>query len=524
MPARLLVFALLAGSLAADTYPRQYALDVQHYRFSIELRDDTDEIAGEAAVEVLFVKDGVTEIGLDLAQTMQVADVVSAGPVRFRHEADRLKIALAGAPRAGERRVFTIRYHGRPAGGLRIGANRYGDRTFFSSNWPDLAHQWLPVIDHPYDKASSEFLITAPDRYEVVANGALEEMTELGGGRRLTHWKESRPIAAWLNAVGAAPFAERNFGTAAGIALQTWVYRQDREAGISAFEAPMRQAMEFYSDRIGPYPYEKLAGVEAAGVDGGMEHASAVFYGESSVDGRPASSLVAHEVAHQWFGDAVTEKDWDDVWLSEGFATYFALLTTEHYDGRAAFVAELKRSREAIFALQKRMPGETVVHRNLSDMRKVLNRLVYDKGGWTLHMLRGQIGDDAFWSGIREYYRRYRDGNASTEDFRHAMEEASHEDLEWFFRQWLQRPGWPAIEGKWRYDSAAHRVEMDLTQTQAGEAYRLQMDVSLGDGKAEKIGMNAKRQHFAMASAGEPSSVVLDPDTWVLMESRLTKQ
>jgi len=182
--------------------------------------------------------------------------------------------------------------------------NKYGERTFFSANWPDKARQWLPMIDHPSDKATSEFLITAPARYQVVANGLLEEEIDLGDGRRLTHWKQPVPIASWLN----------NIGVAACVPPETWVFHQDREAGIRTVETPTRQAIEFYSDRIGPYPYEKLADVEASGMDGGMEHASEIFYGEKSVANRPAFSLVAYEKAHQWFGDSVTEKDWDDVW------------------------------------------------------------------------------------------------------------------------------------------------------------------------------------------------------------------
>ena len=156
----------------------------------------------------------------------------------------------------------------------------------------------------------------------------LQEELDLGDGRRMTHWKQSVPIASWLNNIGVAQFSSRHFATAAGVPLQTWVFPQDRDNGIVTFEGPTRQAMEFFASHIGPYPYEKLADVQVAGMGGGMEHASAIFFGERSVTNRPAFGLVAHEIAHQWFGDSVTEKDWDDAWLSEGFATYFASLAT----------------------------------------------------------------------------------------------------------------------------------------------------------------------------------------------------
>ena len=512
---------LLAAIARADTYPRQPFLDAQHYIFRITLTDENDEITGETTADLRFLKDGVREFALDLANTMTVTAVSSGSETHhYAHAADRLAITLATPPHAGERCLFTIRYHGVPASGLHIAKNRYGERTFFGVNWPNLAHQWLPTIDHPSDKATSEFLVTAPAKYQVVANGLLQEVTDLGDGRRLTHWKQSVPIATWLNVIGVAQFASRYFGPAAGIPLETWVFHQDRDAGIPTFEMPMRRAIEFYSAHIGTFPYEKLAGVEALGFNGGMENASAIFYGERAVTGKPALSLVAHEIAHQWFGDSVTEKDWDDVWLSEGFATYFALLTTEHYEGRDAFAAGLKRSRETVFATEQRLPGIAVIHNNLSDMKQVLNQLVYQKGGWTLHMLRGEIGTDNFWTGIREYYRRYRDSNASTDDFRHVMEETSGQDLGWFFQQWLKRAGSPALEGTWRYNSG--KVEISLTQTQPGDPYRLPLEFAI-DGRIERAEMTRKQQSFSFATEKAPGEVTLDPNTSVLMNAKFSK-
>ena len=529
------VLALLSAVCArADTYPRQPAIDVQHYLFRLTLRDDTDQIAGDATVDLRFVKGGTSEFWLDLASAnngkgMEVTEVTSpGGPLRYKQDANRLFITLPSAPAAGERRLFRIQYHGGPANGLRIIPNKFGERTFFSENWPNRAHEWLPMIDHPYDKATSEFLITAPVKYQVVSNGLLLEETDLGNGQRLTHWKQSVPIASWLNAIGVAQFSARRFSTVANISLQTWVYHQERDNGIVVFDAPTIRAFEFYRDHIGPYSYEKLANVEAAGISGGTEHASAIFYGEKSVTDKPATNLVAHEIAHQWFGNSVTEKDWDDVWLSEGFATYFTLLCTEHADGRDAFVDGLKSSRQRVFDLEKKLPGVAVLHNNLSDMGKVLNQIIYQKGGWTLHMLRAQIGTDTFWDGIRDYYKRYRDGSASTEDFRRVMEEHAHTDLGWFFDQWLKRPGSPVVDGSWKYDTGTKRVRIELTQTQTGPAYRLPLEISATVGSAppkiSKIELTAKRQSFEIPASAEPSVVILDPNTEVLMNAHFAKR
>lgn len=521
---------LTAGPLSAgDTYPRQPGVDVQHYKFALTLNDSTDVISGDATITIRFVKSGLTTFFLDLAtpsggKGMTVTSVTGQnGALRYTHTGDHLAITLPTSTTAGELRDFTVAYHGIPASGLYIGKNRYGERAFFSWNWPDKARQWLPMIDHPSDKATSEFIITAPAKYAVVSNGLLQDEILLGDGRKITHWKESVPISSWLNAIGVEQFAVHHAGMVKGIELQTWVAHQDRDNGIITFEDPARQAIEFYSENIGPFSYEKLANVSAAFGSGGTEHASVIFYGEKVVSDRPATAIVAHEVAHHWFGDSVTESDWDDAWLSEGFATYFTLLFTEHYSGRDAFVAGLVKARTTALAAEKKF-NEPVVHKNISDLRGVIPPLVYQKGAWFLHMLRAQVGTDTFWKGIREYYARYRNSNASTDDLRQVMEEASGQKLGWFFNQWLNWNYSPVLAGTWSYDPSAKMVTIDLAQTQSDSTYRLPLDIGLvGDSagvapRIAKIEMTQSKQHFEIPAEKAPRDVILDPDTWMLMQ------
>ena len=527
----LAVFAPLAW---ADTYPRQ-PVDAVHYVFHLDLRDDTDEIAAEAAVTLRLLTGGLTEVALDLASAaggkgMTVSQVTVEGvPVRFVHDRDRLRVTLSSPSTSGEEITFSIAYRGIPASGLRIGPNKYGDRTFFASSWPDKARQWLPTIDHISDKATSEFVVTAPAHYQVVSNGRLVEEFDLPGDLRRTHWSQSVPIAPWLYMIGVARFAVHRVDAVKGVPLETWVFPKDRDAGFAAFELPARQAVDFFSELVGPFPYEKLANVEAAGVSGGMEHASAISYGESSVTGRPITGLVVHEIAHSWFGDGVTERDWDDVWLSEGFATYLTHLFMEHVEGRDAFVAGLKRDRDRVIAAEKKTPDTPIIHRNLADMNQVLNVFVYQKAGWVLHMLRNQIGTERFRLGLRQYYARYRDGNASTSEFRKIMEDASGTDLSGFFTEWLTRPGVPAIEGTWRYDPTAKTVEIELAQTQASDPFRLPLEIGItGDptqpARLEKVILTDRRHHFSFASDRDPTAIVLDPNTSVLANLTLVRQ
>ncbi len=496
--------------LIADTYPRQSGVDALHYTFRLSFSDTSDELQGEASIDIRFLADGISEVVLDL----DGMTVTAVSPGTYNHSAGRLHIAITPSKRY-ERRKFTVRYHGKPGGGLRIIKNKYNDRVFFSENWPNKARYWLPMIDHPYDKATSEFLITAPAKYQVISNGLLQEETDLGNGFRLTHWKQSVPISSWLNAIGIAEFSVHHAGSVKGIPLETWVYRQDRETGPRWFEPDSRAAIEFFSEYIGPYSYEKLANVEAAGFGGGTEHASAIFYGEKNILERAGTGLIAHEIAHQWFGNAVTESDWDDVWLSEGFATYFTLLFIEHSQGHDAFVAGLSESRSRIFDMEKTNPEWKVRHSNLSDMKRVLNRIIYQKGAWTLHMLRSRIGDAAFQKGIREYYVRYQNLNATTADFERVMEEASGQKLGWFFDQWLNRSGSPMLKGSWSWDAAAKKVMLEM---EGSPGYRLPLEISI-DGHVYGIELVQGQQRFSFNSDKEPQEVKLDPGTKALIQA-----
>lgn len=525
---------LLPALASADTYPRQPGVDAIHYVFRLTLGDATDEITGRASITVKFLADDVREVVLDLASTaagkgMTVQSVThqppnqpnqSGQPLRFAHDNHRLRIVLAAPSQAGHEATFAVVYSGVPAAGLHIRPNIHGERAMFSDSWPNNARQWLPAIDHPYDKATGEFIVTAPNHYQVVSNGLLVEELDLPNGQRRTHWKQSVPIATWLHALGVARFTSHHAGRVKGIPLQTWVFPQDRETGLALFEDLSRRALTFFIDHVGPYSYEKLANVQAVGISGGMELASAIFYGEKDV--AAGRGPVVHEIAHQWFGNAVTERDWDDVWLSEGFATYFALLFTEHDEGRDAFVDGLKRSRDQVLALTQKLPEAPIVHRNLDDMRRVLNGLIYQKGGWVLHMLRAEVGTEHFWTAIRNYYRRYQNGNASTADLQAVFEQVSGKPLEWFFAQWLTRPGLPRLEGSWRYDAAARQVEVTLTQAQTAEAFRLTVDIGITAAgtppSIQRVEMTAKRATMRFDAATEPAAVVIDPGTWTLIE------
>ena len=522
-----------------DTYARQ-PLDVEHYRFALTLTDSTDRIAGEATVRMRLLAPNLTTVWLDLANIstarqgrgMTVSAVARNGiALRFTHTDDHLTMTLDKPSTVGETIELVVRYAGIPADGMQIKPNKHGDRTFFSDDWPNKAHHWLPMIDHISDKATMEMHVVAPAHYQVISNGRRIEQTDLMGGVRRTVWRESVPIAPWLYALGVARFAVQHVGDYNGVPLETWVFAQDRDAGFYDFAVPTKDALAFYSQFLGPYSYEKLANVQSNSVSGGMESASAIFYSAGSVSGTRSlrwRNVVIHEIAHQWFGNAVTERDWNDVWLSEGFATYFTLLFIEHAYGRDEFTDGLRSSRRTVLDFYAKTPDYRVVHENLSDMSQVTTGMTYQKGSWTLHMLRQLMGDDKFWIGIRDYYARFQNQSASTNDFRLAMERASGLDLSSFFQQWLYRGGIPKLEGTWQWDANAKQVVVELAQTQPGVPFRLPVEVGITVAGArvrtEKIELTNRSGRFTIAADQEPTVVELDPNVRLLMDGRLTRR
>ena len=526
------LFSLLSYTiLAKDPYPKNPNIDILNYKFEIHLNDTSDIIYGSADI-ALNIKDSEDRVRLDLISQgkdgmgMEVKKVTFNGSeVSYSHHNDVLLIET-GALEYSSRDIINVVYSGMPITGLIIGPNMHGDRTFFSDNWPNKARNWLPLVDHPYDKSTAEFVVIAPNHYQVISNGLLVEETNLNKELKKTHWKQSVPISCWLYALGVAEFAVDYVDYFEGKSIQTWVYKQDRDNGFYDFKIPTKHTMEFFSDYIGPFAYEKLANVQSNSVKGGMESATAIFYSDVSVTGDRSvrwRNVVIHEVAHQWFGNCVTEYDWDDVWLSEGFATYFTLMFREHAYGRDDFVNGLNDAKRLVYNHYKTDKESSIVHNNLKDMKDVLTySLQYQKGAWVLHMLRNYIGEDNFRKGIRNYYKKYYNSTTTTNQFKTEMEVVSGMNLDTFFDQWLYKGGNMVLDGNWKFDEKKGRIEVNLNQVQ-NDGYLFEMPVELGisynDKNLEKIQtikLEKEKGRFYIASDSKPISIKIDPNTKLL--------
>ena len=525
----------------ADNYPKNTGIDILHYRFELILSDDENLIKGSSTINILFKKKDIKEIRLDLinknnridGKGMKVSGVsLNDQSLEYIHRNNVLTISLDQPSKVDQEISITIDYYGIPYSGLKIAPNKHGDRTFFSDNWPNKARNWLPTVDHPYEKATSEMIVIAPNHYQIVSNGLLVEESNLQNDLKRTHWKQSVPISCWLYVLGVAEFAIQYVDTFEGKSIQTWVYKQDRDAGFYDFAVPTKQSLQFFSDYVGPFVYEKLANIQSNSVGGGMEAATAILYGDKSVTGKRETrwrNIIIHEVAHQWFGNAVTEYDWDDVWLSEGFATYFTLLFREHAYGREDFVSGLISSRDRVWKFYEKNKNYQIVHDNLSDMSQVTTSNTYQKGAWILHMLRNLVGKETFQKGIRNYYLRYLNSHASTEDFKHEMEKVSGVDLDNFFEQWLYNGGHIVLDGMWEYDSKRKEITINLEQVQnSGHLFSFPIEFGIyNEGEVlpsvMQRNVSQKKSSYSISAKLKPNRLVIDPRTvllatWTLKE------
>lgn len=361
----------------------------------------------------------------------------------------------------------------------------------------------------------------------MVSNGLLLEETNLNTTTKRTHWKQSVPVSSWLYVLGVAHFAVQYVDNVFSKSIQTWVYPQDRDAGFFDFAEPTKQTIEFFSDYIGPYAYEKVANIQSPSVGGGMETTSAIYYAEKLINGKRDTRLrniVIHELAHQWWGNAVTETTWDDAWLSEGFATFFTLLFIEHAYGHDEYIEGLIKAKMTVFTSAAKDPEFSVIKDRTAEEQPVTSSITYQKGAWILHMLRDSIGNKNFQKGIQAYYHRYMNANATTDDFLHEMEKASGKDLKAFFKQWLYRPENPTIKGSWRYDESKKELIIKLEQAEKN-GYLFDLPFEIGLYKAgsllpeiNKFRLNTKQAEYIVPVDSKPERVVFDPRTVVLAE------
>jgi aminopeptidase N len=504
------------------------------YNVSLAFNERLTEITNaRTQITILTLKDNVSLIDLDFGDLPIDAVTVNHRAAPYERSTDLLKVKLSKAVQRDTRLAIVVTYHGKPKDGLILSVDKAGKRAVVGDNWPDRVHHWIPCLDHPSAKATVTFTVTAPEENVVVANGEEVGKTE-DVARKTQTWtySESVPIPPYCMIIAVGDFAQLGPPTMAGPPLSYYVPQPDKNFAMQGF-APALPSLKFFSQTVGPYPYEKLALIVGATRFGGMENSSAIVFGSTLLDPRSSESVsrvfnireglvdtVAHEIAHQWFGDSVTESTWSDLWLSEGFATYFAGLFIQRHEGEEVFQKFMKSAADKALDYEKKT--HTPIHdSDTEDLSKLLNANNYQKGAWVLHMLRSELGDERFFRGIRIYYEAHKNATADSNDLRAAFEKASGRDLRDFFASWVYGVGHPRYELAWTWNNKTKKVRLVLRQLQKEPAFpnTLPIDIVVSSGKRRFLIKAAGRQTDREFDLGEdPVSVSLDPDNTVLKE------
>jgi aminopeptidase N len=339
-------------------------------------------------------------------------------------------------------------------------------------------------------------------------------------GRIISQWRTSVPLPTKLMVIGVSPFAVQENKSTSGIPVSSWVYPQNSEEGFFDYSIATRP-LDFFEEYIASYPYTKLANVQSKTVYGGMENASCIFYHERTVNGRQDHELLfAHEIAHQWFGDAVSELDWHHIWLSEGFATYLTDIYIEQNYGRDAFVVSMLDEKEQVLRFARRRLAP-IIDTTLPVSISLLNKNSYEKAGWVLHMLRHDMGDDKFQQCVKSFYETYKFGNALTEDFQEVAESVAGKDYDNFFSQWFYQPGHPVLSAEWK--QRGKKVFLTIKQHQDGHLFRFPLDIELKNTRGEAfratLSIEASSQSFTLKPGFRISELTMDPESWLLFEN-----
>jgi aminopeptidase N len=502
------------------------------YKVAITLNDDLTTITkARTEITIQVLREGLALIDLDFGE-MNIDTVTIGGQVaKFDRAPGLLNVHLANPAAKDSRVVIAVEYHGKPRDGLILTADKDGKPSATGDNWPNRVHHWIPCLDHPSAKATVTFSVTAPARDLVVANGRFDRVSDTSPNLRTWTYTEGVPIPAYCMVIAVGEYAKLEPKPPAITPLSYYVPQSDTRSAMRGFVAAT-PSLKFFSETIAPYPYEKLALIVGATRFGGMENSSAIVFASTLFDSKTdqrmsrafniperLEDVVAHEIAHQWFGDSVTESTWSDLWLSEGFATYFAGLMEQQVDGEDAFRAYMKRAADAYFAYEKQR--RTPIHdTETEDLMALLNPNNYQKGAWVLHMLRSQLGDDAFFRGLRDYYLTHKNATATSDDLRDALEKSSGSDLKDFFARWVYGVGHPQYEVRtdWLLPNV---LRITARQLQQGSAFSDPLPIRLTTAKGTQIVLLKPTGKETVADFhldGPPTNIEVDPANTVLKE------
>jgi len=515
-------------------------VDIQHIALDLTVDPVKRGITGTVTLRVAVIAPDTRSVELDAVELTIERVAVGGAAVEFSHDGRKLRVELAGPAAAGSELVIAVAYRGAPRRGLYFvapdDAYPHKRQQVWSQGQDEDSRYWFPCFDAPNEKATSELTVTVPAQLFAVSNGTLVS-DRTSGDQRTLHWRLDVPHSCYLVMLAVGDFT----AVEARWRDVPVVYYGDRgrEAAVERTLARTPEMLELFSKRFGvPYPYPRYAQVFVTDfIFGGMENTTAttltdtVLLDERAALDHDVDALVAHELAHQWFGDLVTCRDWGEGWLNEGFATYAEYIWREHHEGRDAADLELDEWAEHYFGEDSGRYRRTIATKYYEEPIDIFDHHLYDKGGRVLHMLRQVIGDAALWGALAHYLEKHRLGVVESRDLARAVEEATGKNLDWFFSQWvLDGAGHPELEVEVRWDAAERLATVTVEQHQKVEGKtplfriptRLRFRADDGDRDVPVEIVEAKHV-FHVRLEREPSQAIFDPGRTVLAALKVSK-
>ena len=545
---RLLTIAtLLAISLGAlharadEPYARSRDYDLQHSRIALRFDLENKKVLGDVTHSLSILRDGTTKVWFDSAGLTIESVSVNKAPAKFESTAEKLIVPLPAAAKAGEKFDVEIRYQGKPSKGLYfiLPDKDYPDRPsqIWTQGESEDTRYYLPTYDYPNDRLTTETILTVPASWTTVANGKLINVADAGHGMKTWSWKESVPSSTYLITVVAGELEEiKDSWRGIPVTYYAPKGRGDRLA-INYSRTPAM--IQLFSEKLGvDYPWEKYSqSMVDEFVAGGMENSSATTNTSTSLvhpklvpeylTGQ--DDLISHELGHQWFGDLVTCKDWGNIWLNEGFATFMEIVWTEAHFGKDE--ADLARWNNARNWFEETHLYKLPMVRHDFDDSGEFDGNAYTKGGWVLYMLRHELGEEAFYRGIKHYLEVNRGKNVVTADLTKAIEEATHVNVDRFFGQWAYAAGAPKFDLSYTYDAEKHQVALTVKQTQEREErvglFRVPVDVEITTASGPKlfpITVSEAVKTYTFPASSVPLMVLFDKGGQILKSAEFHKE
>jgi len=515
-------------------------VDFLHYRVKLDLDLERKEFRGENRITFTPFFDGVDSIDLD-AEHFEILEALGAGgeTLAFEQGDSSVTVSLSKPVSFGDTTDLVVRYQGV---GSREGfffddATDQHPRMVSTDSWPDEARHWIPLFDYPNDKVTHELIVTVPEGNRVLSNGRLVSVTEdPQAGTSTWHWSQDRPHSTYLMMLAVGPFVviEDSLGT---LPVNYWVYPEDEEDARWIFQKTPRM-IAYYSELFEyPYPWSKYDQVTTPHVGGGAEATSATILGDGLIHDRlaeqdfSAERVIAHEIAHQWWGDLITLREWSHTWLNESFGTYSDYLWTRHEMGDDEGAWDLLGKKNQYLQEARERYRRPIVFNRYERPHDNFDSHTYPKGAAILHQLRYLLGEGAFFRVLSAFLHEHAFQPVDTQDFMKTVKDVTGRNLDWFFDQYLFRPGHPIFEVRSEWDAEPGEVRLTVAQTQPLEdgtpLYRTPLRIGIvtaSESRVEEVWLTGQREEtFRFPSPEEPLMVRFDEGNWLLKEWAYTK-